>query len=437
MKQKIFLALAASILLGAPLAKAQTNGSNSPYSYYGLGLLNERNSALSASMAGATTALRGGREVNVQNPASLSAIDSLTFLFDIGLTLQNANLNEGGRKVNAHNTSIDYVTMGFQVARHLGVSIGMVPFSTVGYKMSRTQTSQTTSGEVVETDVYNGDGGLHEAYVGAGWEPFRGFSLGVTGGYLWGDLNHSISATMSDATTGSRSRSYETEIRSYKVDFGLQYTQRLGRNNSLTLGARYGLGHTLQGKSSFADIVTMNSKTSGDTLTLRNGYELPHSFGVGLCWQSKKLRVSADYSLEKWADVKSPVVNTTTGNGYSYTSAKGAYTDLNRYAIGAEFTPHAGHYNPRKHYRIRAGLSFTTPYTRVDGADGPEHYVASLGIGIPILNTQHSSRVIVLNIGGQYEHVKPKVAGMLKENYLRLSIGLSFNEQWFAKWKAR
>ncbi|MBR1653058.1 MAG: hypothetical protein IJ692_06690 [Alloprevotella sp.] len=436
MKQKIFLALALCLTMSAPSATAQTNGSNSPYSYYGLGLLNDRTSALSSAMGGATTALRGNRDVNVQNPASFSAIDSLTFLFDIGLTLQNANLDEAGRKVNAHNTSVDYVTMGFKVAPRLGLSLGMVPFSTVGYKMTRSATSQTNTGEVTETDVYSGDGGIHEAYLGAGWEPFRGLSLGVTGGYLWGDLSHSISATMSDASSGSRKRNFDTEVRSYKVDFGLQYTQRLGRKSALTLGARYSLGHTLEGKSTFSDVVTVNSATSGDTLTLRNGYELPHTFGVGLCWETKKLRISADYALQKWGDVKSPAIGVTQNGGYSYTAAKGAYTDMSRYAIGAEYTPNAGHYNPRKHLRFRAGLSYTTPYTRINGADGPKHYAASLGVGIPILNSNHSKRVILLNLGGQYERVEPSVSGMLKENYLRLSIGLSFNEQWFAKWKA-
>lgn len=437
MKQKILLALTFGLLLGTPAAKAQTNGSNSPYSYYGLGLLNERTGALGSAMGGAVTALRGHQDVNVQNPASFSAIDSLTFLFDIGLALQNANLDEAGRKVNAHNTSIDYVTMGFKVGSRLGVSIGMIPFSTVGYKMTRTPpATQTSSGEVTETDVYSGDGGLHEAYLGVGWEPFRGFSIGATGGYLWGDLSHTISASMSDASMGTRKRNYDTEIRSYKADFGMQYTQRLGRKSTLTLGARYSLGHTLQGKSTFSDIVTVNSATSGDTITLRNGYELPHTFGVGLCWETQKLRISADYTLQKWGDVKSPVVGTTQAGRYSYTTTTGAYTDMSRYAIGAEFTPFAGHYNKRKHIHFRAGLSYTTPYTRIDGVDGPKHYIASIGVGIPILNPNHSKRTIVLNLGGQYERVEPSVSGMLKENYLRLCIGLSFNEQWFAKWKA-
>ena len=54
-------------------------------------------------------------------------------------------------------------------------------------------------------------------------------------------------------------------------------------------------------------------------------------------------------------------------------------------------------------------------------------------MGLPVINF-HNNRSIV-NISAQYEHVKPKFAGMITENYLRLCIGLSFNERWFMKWK--
>ena len=46
----------------------------------------------------------------------------------------------------------------------------------------------------------------------------------------------------------------------------------------------------------------------------------------------------------------------------------------------------------------------------------------------------HNSRSIG-NLALQYEHVKPKMAGMVTENYVRLNIGISFNEKWFMKWK--
>jgi hypothetical protein len=43
----------------------------------------------------------------------------------------------------------------------------------------------------------------------------------------------------------------------------------------------------------------------------------------------------------------------------------------------------------------------------------------------------------ILNISGQYIHVRPNMPGMITENSLRLNIGLSFNETWFNKWKVQ
>ena len=37
----------------------------------------------------------------------------------------------------------------------------------------------------------------------------------------------------------------------------------------------------------------------------------------------------------------------------------------------------------------------------------------------------------MLNISGQYIKVSPKFKGLMEENYLRINIGLTFNERWF------
>ena len=41
----------------------------------------------------------------------------------------------------------------------------------------------------------------------------------------------------------------------------------------------------------------------------------------------------------------------------------------------------------------------------------------------------------MLNISGQYIKVSPKVKGMLEENSLRVNVGITFNEDWFRKYK--
>ena len=50
-----------------------------------------------------------------------------------------------------------------------------------------------------------------------------------------------------------------------------------------------------------------------------------------------------------------------------------------------------------------------------------------------IINNRNNRSI--LNLAVQYERVKPQFSGMVTENYLRFSIGLTFNERWFMKWK--
>ena len=99
-------------------------------------------------------------------------------------------------------------------------------------------------------------------------------------------------------------------------------------------------------------------------------------------------------------------------------------------SFGAEFVPQRNSKNYFNRIRYRLGAYYSDPYAKVNEYEGAREYGASFGFGFPILRSNS-----ILNISGQYINVKPKVAGMLEENYLRVNIGLTFNERWFMKWK--
>ncbi len=427
----LLMAVAAA---GVPaVMQAQTNGSNSPYSRYGFGLLSDGALGFNKGMAGLAYGMRNGTELNTKNPASYSAIDSLSFLFDVGLSLQNGNLEQNGTKVNAHNTSLDYMAMGFRASTNVGISLGLLPFSTIGYSLSQSR-NMADNNAITQTDAYSGDGGLHEVYTGLGWRPFKFAAVGFNAGYLWGDMTNTVLASFSQSTIASRRRQYSADIRTYKLDFGLQFMGRIDKNNSFILGLTYGLGHDVNSNAVYYDQTISNSQALGDTITARNAFALPHTFGAGLTWCYKNsLRVGVDYNWQKWGDVKSPMLVSNAVGGLDYVSRVGNYTDMHKVTIGAEYIPDPEGLHWRKRVRYRAGFSYTTPYTRVDNQDGPRDYLVSVGVGLPIIN-MHNNRSI-LNISAQYERVQPKFAGMIKENYLRISVGLSFNERWFMKWK--
>lgn len=408
------------------------SGTNSPYSQFGLGILSDQTSGFNRGMNGLGLGFREHNQVNYLNPASYSAIDSLSFIFDVGASGQITNFQDGDVKKNANNADLEYVVAGFRLFRHLGVSAGLIPFTNIGYNYSN---SNYVGGSLstLATNTYSGSGGVHEVYFGAGWEPFKGFSIGANIGYLWGDYERSLINSYSDSYANTLSKYYTGDVRSYKLDVGVQYTAHVMKKDWLTLGVTYTLGHKL-GADPQCQVISTNSSTSvSDTATyvVNNGLEMPDMFGVGLTWNhDNKWKVGIDYSLQKWADTEYPeysVVNDVP----QYTLQKDLFKDRHKFTIGGEYIPKANSRNFFNRIHYRAGVSYATPYIKVNGQDGPKEISASIGFGIPIMNAYNNRSV--LNISGQF--VRSDASGLIKENTFRINIGLTFNERWFAKWK--
>ena len=429
--------IAAAFLAGLAVQVSAQSGTNSPYSQYGLGALASQATSFNRGMNGLAYGFHERNQVNYANPASYASVDSLSFIFDAGVSLQLTNFEENGNKVNAKNADIEYVVASFRAFKHVGVSFGLLPYTNVGYNFSNTQNvnafPSTSSVNATYSNAYNGSGGLHLVYLGAGWEPFKGFSFGANIGYLWGTLNRNSTNTYSDSYVNTLSKNYSAQVKSYKVDFGAQYTYAVDKKNELTLGLTYSLGHNL-GTEAECNLISTNSQTSISDTTryvVSNSLELPHTFGVGLMWNhNNRLKFGVDYQLQKWAKLKYPQLTTVNGTT-SYNLVDGQFNDCHKFTLGGDYCKgerYRGFFS-RMHYR--AGFSYASPYLKINGVDGPRELSASLGVGIPILNAYNNRSM--LNISAEW--VNQSVTGMIKENMFRINVGFTFNERWFAKFK--
>lgn len=429
--------IAAAFLAGLAVQVSAQSGTNSPYSQYGLGALASQATSFNRGMNGLAYGFHERNQVNYANPASYASVDSLSFIFDAGVSLQLTNFEENGNKVNAKNADIEYVVASFRAFKHVGVSFGLLPYTNVGYNFSNTQNinafPSTSSVNATYSNAYNGSGGLHLVYLGAGWEPFKGFSFGANIGYLWGTLNRNSTNTYSDSYVNTLSKNYSAQVKSYKVDFGAQYTYAVDKKNELTLGLTYSLGHNL-GTEAECNLISTNSQTSVSDTTryvVSNSLELPHTFGVGLMWNhNNRLKFGVDYQLQKWAKLKYPQLTTVNGTT-SYNLVDGQFNDRHKLTLGGDYCKgerYRGFFS-RMHYR--AGFSYASPYLKINGVDGPRELSASLGVGIPILNAYNNRSM--LNISAEW--VNQSVTGMIKENMFRINVGFTFNERWFAKFK--
>lgn len=417
-------------------AMAQS-GTNSPYSQFGLGLLSDQSSGFSRGMNGLGLGFREGNQVNNLNPASYSAMDSLTFVFDAGVSGQMTNFKEGGRRLNASNANFDYVVAGFRAFKHVGVSFGLVPYTNIGYSYSTSHTLDDANA-TVSTNTYTGSGGLRQVYLGVGWEPLRGLSVGVNGSYLFGDYTKTVVNAYSDGYANTLAKQYTADVRNYKVDFGLQYTARLSKKDALTLGLTYGLGHKIGGDPKL-DVISTNSQTGVADTTSFGGsdgaklrLEIPTTLGAGLMFNhNNKIKLGLDYSLQKWASVETPSYETLGGSTTTFATQKGFYQDRHKFTLGADICPRTGSRSLAKRIHYRAGVSYATPYYYINGQDGPKELSASLGFGIPIINSYNNRSL--LNISAQW--VQHSAKNYITDNTFRINIGLTFNERWFAKWK--
>ena len=402
------------------------SGTNSPYSQFGIGLLTDQSQGVNRGMNGVGLALRRGNMVNTLNPASYSSGDSLTMIFDVGLSGQLTNFKESGHSINARNADFEYAVGSFRAMKNLGVSFGILPYSNVGYTYASSTYLNNTIGAIPET--FTGSGGLHQLFVGAGYSPLKPLSVGFNVAYLWGTLDRSVSSTAT-TTVNSISKHYSATVNNYNLELGLQWEQPLGKKDVVTLGATVGIGHNLAADPE-CSIITINSSTAtSDTtnMSIRNGLRLPMTYGVGVSWNhAEKLTLAADLTLQKWGAIDFPEYN---DQQKKYMLRSGLLRDRKKINVGVDYVPGYMSRNLLNRVHYRAGAAYSTPYYYINGANGPKELSVSAGLGIPLQNAWNNRSI--LNISAQWVHTSAK--DLITENTFRINIGLTFNERWFAK----
>ena len=406
-------------------ASAQISSTLSPYSQFGMGILNDQSQGFNRGMGSVGVGMRGDKIVNMLNPASYSAVDSLTMLFDVGVSGTITNFRESGRKMNRKVGTFDYAVASFRLLRHVGLAVGIMPYSNIGYDYtSQTKVNQQT---LKSTEAHDGEGGFSQVFLGAGWEFMPGLSAGFNVSYFWGRWDRGVLSMVNETSANSIDKSYTISVTSYKLDLGVQYQRQLDKNNLLTVGATYSLGHKLNGqaKMNVMNIDGMTGKTPSTNDSVPQALSLPHAFGIGVSLlHNNNLTLVADYTFQKWGSLSFPLYSEATKR---YLPTDGVLRDRHKVAVGLEWIPNPlGRKSLLQHIRYRLGGSYATPYYNMGSSKGPGELTVSAGFGIPISRS-------MLNISGQWVHTSAK--NFITENSFRISIGLTFNERWFAKWK--
>ncbi|MDE6206798.1 MAG: hypothetical protein K2M55_03225 [Muribaculaceae bacterium] len=410
-------AILTAILLTSTFALSAQNGTMTPYSAYGLGILRDGATSAQRSMGGVGYAMQSGRQINAMNPASYAAMDSLTFLFDMGVDVtalwQKEATADGHNSDRNFGGGLDYVTMQVPLAKNIGASVGLIPFSSVGYSFG----SEIDNG----IDTRQGSGSLNELYLGLGVRPFKGFSVGFNASYLFGTLLNETYAYITAAQSALFQKQFE--VRDYRFNFGAQYSFAPAANHRVNLGLVYAPGKSLLGHSRqvYYDTALDSGPQFSDRQSLKDRYSIPETWGAGISYTfDRKLTLEVDYTYQPWSKAK-----------YSYDEDQPhtqTYDNRTKWAVGLQYVPNfRGGYFSRVNYRL--GTYLNDDYLVIRG-NQLRDYGITAGFGFPV---PQFKTTINLGFEWKYRHARPNP--LIKENYFNITLGINFNEMWFRQSK--
>ena len=431
--ERIFL-LTVFLVIGVCVhAQNGTYGAYSPYSIYGIGDISKEGTAYNKSMGGVGIANRNNRFINIQNPAAVTARDSLAFMADFGLVQGNTVYSQGDRK-SAHNTFNIYdFVMTFPIYRSSAFKVGITPYSDMGYDFSSVETNPEIIGNTgnITYDSY-GSGSVYQAFFGAGVTFWKRLSVGADMIYYFGNLDKITNMDYSDASYRSLNSGSELTVRGLTGKFGLQYEQKLGGNVSMVIGATYKLGTNMKGYSTnyrYANqsSVTDTLKYNVDTLA-KTGVRFADEIGVGIAFKGgDKWSAEIDYIRSDWSTSGFDAQPGFSAIGESRFSS----TVSHSFRAGFEITPNRNdirYYMKTCSYRV--GVYYDQAYYKLDG-NNVNSMGLTFGMTLPIENEYRKYNGITLGVDiGQKASAKN---GMIRERYAMFVIGFNIHDLWFIK----
>jgi len=415
------VAIISVLIIFTQLSLIGQNNTNSPYTRFGYGQLADRSFGAGRAMGGVGIGLRSSKQINPMNPASYTAMDSLTFLFDFGATGQVSWFSDQVNSERQFNANIDYVAMQFPVTRWLAMSIGLLPYSHVGYSFG----DDVGEGSEAYTEKFTGKGGLNQVYGGLSIDIWKKrLSVGTNIGYFFGNIDHLRNLSFTGSEIAKQvTVQQRVEVRDIKMDFGIQYVHPVSATEQFVLGLTYSPANKLNTKS--YDITMVGSDNPKRDTVIGQRFDIPHTFGAGLSYmKNNKWIIAADFLYENW------------GNAHFFDS-KDNFDNRIRVAAGMEFLPDFMSRNFLNKIRYRAGAHYNNSHLKINMGEaygnkryGYNEYGASVGFGLPFIDNRS-----LINISFEYVKIRPELKSMVDEQYFRFTVNYTFNERWFLKFK--
>lgn len=413
-------------LFSSFLLKSQ-NEIGSPYSGYGVGILTNRSNGILSQMGGVSYAMQSPYYINCKNPASYSVFDSLSFVADGGFSIFSTKQVTSTMTQKGSFARADYLSIGFPITKRWRTSVGILPYSDLGYDILTTNTVDNIGS--VEYS-YEGTGGLIQFYWGNAFRICKGLSLGLNVSYLFGNFNTLRFVYFSEDNFFNSRIADIRYLDGINLSGGLQYFVSVKDKHKLGFGIVYentpfmwslenllitNFDNTVYEYETDLDTVAINM---GDN-ALKGKVKMPQILGGGVSYNfDERLILSADVTWQNWKK-------------FSMTNSSDSLKDNFIYALGAQFTkdPNSSSYLNRLCFRV--GTRYSTGYIVI--RDTPiREFSVSAGLGFPLNSYNFKS---TLNVMFEYTHFGTVKSDLIAQNYFRFSFNFTLHEKWYQRVK--
>ena len=407
------------------------NITKSPYSIIGVGDIIYPGNAITYSMGQTNQAIRNPFSVNMLNPASYSSV--LTTNIEAGATLSFANFAGAGTNTSVDNAWISYFNFGVPISpkRGIGVSFGATPFSGVGYNIKSLVKLPQDTFDIDAVNNFVGRGGLSKFYVGYGMRLHRNVSIGFNANYLFGEITNTTQLLIPAKHNMFNLNEDKTNfIHGWLFDVGIQIhdtfaitKKNIRKEYDWVIGGTITPQMDLNAEQSYLLRSLPIGSISGikDTIYSETGASgnvtAPLSWKTGLSFSRKEMwTIAADLKGTLWSNYRS------FGGADSLRNSFGA-------SMGGSYTPNYKSKNYLSRIDYRVGGRFEKSNLIVGGV-GVDVLALTAGFGLPMAKSRSK-----VNIGFELARRGTIENGLVKENYFRIYLGVSFSDKWFYRYR--
>lgn len=412
------------LLLAVLLVSAQKI--NSPYSRYGLGQLYGKNvNTPLQAMGGISFGVSNPTMVNPGNPASYAKFDSASFLFEVGLIGNMTTHKTSFQSEKSDFVTLNYIFIGFPVTKWWRSSLGVLPFSKIGYDVE----VSVDGYDNIKNDLL-GDGGLNSFFWGNGFNVTKNLRLGFDASFIYGNGSRSSMVYFPDSNFIYSSKTEQnTKGSGFIFDYGLQYDIHFKNKRMLTLGLVYANNWYLHATRDYI-AYTLQGGVDGDVEYIKDTilYEpekeglilLPDRIGFGFTYQKEgRWLIGGDFEWQNWAEFEAFGQQDSLSNAW-------------RVSFGGQYSPkHTSISSLFKRMSYRAGVKYNYSYLSLFGNNINE-YGISFGVGFPMKRSNTE-----LDLSFEIGRRGTTNDGLIQENYINIIFGVSIDEHWFHKRKYR